>query len=234
MLHAICAKLEIDVMQAKEIEEATDLAIANCLPALVVHQDLVSQMFFYRGRKQGKFKIIMPIDWPKGNLSGSTKFRDVPIQVLQQDGFEVVMTPAKSDAMALSEIINITNLIKSYVNPTAELRICVEALSRPEEEWMPYIRALSKTVPPDLIRIDHNNTTTKANAANHSDIVAKITANAPWPVKVSGNVTLKTALQFKNTRFGVSLKQAKDIIGEIKNAPDISSLVYASPDQKAG
>jgi hypothetical protein len=224
MRHALSTRLEIDVLQAKELEEAAELAAYHIMPAMVVHQELIQSALFMRVRKQGKYKIIVPIDWPKGNNQGVAKFRDVPVHILEQEGYEILLSPAKSDDHAFKELKAISDLVR-YFSGSSELRFCLDTLGRPEKEWLPYCKMLSKIVAPDLIRTDHNTSfqQSKANVAAHTEIVTKIEAMTPRPIKLSGNIhSLKTMLKFKTARFGVSLKQAKDILQELKENPTLA------------
>jgi hypothetical protein len=59
---SILNKLEIDVTQANEVQEATSFAAKYNLPALVVHPSLALEGIYARGRAKKKYKIITPIN----------------------------------------------------------------------------------------------------------------------------------------------------------------------------
>ena len=89
---AVISKLEIDVMNMNEVTEASQYALKYKLPAIVVHPGLSSEAIIARDRAGGKYNIITPIDWPKGEIFGMNKMRGLYTDNLEADGFEIMLT----------------------------------------------------------------------------------------------------------------------------------------------
>jgi len=88
----VVSMMEIDVLQVTELFEASDLTVKNSLPAMVVHPGLAADALMSRIRLKGRYKIIIPIDCPKGDLVGVSKFRGVSKETLEADGFEIAFS----------------------------------------------------------------------------------------------------------------------------------------------
>ncbi len=65
-MSSVLMKLELDIMQANELQQAIELAIEHSLPAIVIHPALYADATMHRLKRRGQFKLIIPVDWPKG------------------------------------------------------------------------------------------------------------------------------------------------------------------------
>lgn len=221
---AILNKLEIDVMQASELGEASELAHKHHLPALVIHPGLASDGHIARGRVRGKFKIIVPVDWPKGENFGMNKMQGLSIDALEADGFEILLTPNKTAIETRNEAKAITEFIRQHVSQTAEVRFVLGSHTRDVEQVSKLSDGLTKIPTPTYIRNDTHLKLqiSKANPEVHNAISELILSHVRAPLKICGNIVdIRTMAECKNiARFGVNLLQAKNIIKEFKQQPD--------------
>lgn len=220
---AAFSKLEIDVMQVNEIQESVHLAIKYKLPALVVHQSLSGDAIIARSRAGGKFKIITPVDWPKGEIFGDLKLRGLSFDSIETDGFEILLTAGKSETDSKNEAKVLTEFLKGRIGDQVEVRFVLGSSMRPYEHIETICKSLLGVRTPTLIRTDTQLKTqvTKANPDEHNKLIAMIGTHVNVPVKVSGNIgTLKSIVSCPNAaKFAVSLLQAKAIIKELQNIP---------------
>ena len=219
----ILNKLEIDVMQVSELDEASELAAKYKLPALVVHQSLAGEAHIARGRVRGRFKLITPIDWPKGENFGISKIRGLSMDALEADGFEILLTPNKSEKDTKNEVYVITEFIRNHVAQQAEIRFVLGTYIHEPEQISKMLSGLVGVRTPDLIRNDINLKTqvSKSNPDIHNNTLARIAELVRYKTKICGNITdIKTMAACKGvSKFGVSLLQAKSIIKEFKQQP---------------
>lgn len=223
MSHGIIAKFEIDVLVAKELKDAGDLAIKHSMPAIVVHPDLCSQAQFTKARYKAKYKIITMVDWPKGERSGLDKFMHLGIEAMQSDGFEIILNQQTSVSSALAEVSPIISFVKRYIPRPVELRFVLQTTDRPETSWGSHCECLTKVQSPDFVRTTHLTSLqqVKANVTTSAAVIGTIRSKTVCPVKLSGNVsTVKMLAHCPADRYAVSLKQATDLIAELTDHPD--------------
>jgi hypothetical protein len=222
---SILNKLEIDVTQANEVQEATSFAAKYNLPALVVHPSLALEGIYARGRAGGKYKIITPIDWPKGENFGMLKMRGINLDALDTDGYEILLTPNKTEIETRNEIQVLTEFIRSHISTTAEIRFVLGSLVREQSTVLMAMKGLLKNRLPFLMRNDIHTKiqATKANADIHSSTYNELIQIVKIPIKVSGNIAsyqIYNECQFA-TRFGVNLAQAKSILKDFKTVNNL-------------
>ena len=217
-------RLEIDVMQANELVESVELALKYQMPAMVVHPGLSSDALRARGRVNGRFKIITPVDWPKGENFGIMKFRGLSLDAIETDGFEIMLTGNKDEGSTKGEVKALTEFVKKRLSEITEVRFVLGAFMRDEDNIDSLIRGLVGARTPAYVRIDSQLKlqVSKANTEVHNALVKRITDVVRVPVKVSGNITgVRTVTGVPDARrFAVSLLQAKAIIKEFIQQPD--------------
>lgn len=217
-------KLEIDVMQANELYEAVRLTVKHKLPAMVVHQDLAGEAYIARGQTGGQFKLITPIDWPKGNIFGMQKMRGLSTDALEVEGFEILITGGMKMVETRNEVKALTEFVKTYLDEIVEIRFVLGTQIRDEENIKNICEALLDVRMPAYIRNDTQLKlqVSKANPDIHNDTMEMINDTIRIPMKISGNVngvrTITSCLGA--SRFAVSLLQAKTIIKEFNQQPD--------------
>jgi deoxyribose-phosphate aldolase len=224
--------LEIDVMQANELIEASQITAKYHLPAIVVHQDLSSEAYILRAQLNSKYKIITPIDWPKGNNFGILKLRGLSTDALEVEGFEILLTGGKSLNDSKNEARLIIDFIRNHLSELHEIRFVLGTSIRDEDNIKIICEALQSARSPSFIRNDTQLKTqvNKANPEIHNSTIQLISSIVKAPLKVSGNISnFKTLTQCRSAkRFGVSLSQAKTIIKEYKSQPSdqLKKLLY--------
>lgn len=224
MMGSVFNRLEIDVMQLAEVQEAVGLAHKYKFPAIIVHPGLSSEAIIARSRAGAKFKIITPIDWPKGEIFGTTKMRGLSLDSLETDGFEFLLTPNKTEIETRNEARVLTEFVKQHLPDSIEIRFVLGTSLRTEDNINTMCRGLTSIRTPSLIRTDIQLKlqVNRANPEEHNRIISNIQSIIKAPIKVSGNVNnLKTIAACHGvSRFAVNLVQAKNIIKEFTTQPD--------------
>jgi hypothetical protein len=228
MLNAVTTKLEIDIMQANELDQAIQLAVAHKLPAIVVHQQLVTSAMASRIRRNGQFKIIVVVDWPKGDTYGIGKLRGLNREMMEVDGYEILLTGGKTEIETKNEAKLITEFIRTYINSSVEIRFVLGCYIRTEDEVIASARIMKDIKAPKYIRTDTHlrMQITKANLKTHTALVESIRRVCASPLKLSGNIdsirTIAGCLQLPQApaRFAVSLQQLQQIIKDLQKQPD--------------
>lgn len=224
MSGSVFNRLEIDVMQVNEIYEAVELANKYKFPAIVVHPGLSSDAIIARSRAGGKFKIITPIDWPKGDIFGVNKFRGLLIDSLETDGFEFLLTGNKLELETRNEAKALTEFAKKHLLDVTEVRFVLGTSFRTDDNIKTMCKGLISVRTPSMIRTDTQLKlqVSKANSEEHNKQIQEIRNIIKVPVKICGNVVnLRSIAACPNAaRFGVNLAQAKTIIKEFYSQPD--------------
>jgi len=225
-------QLEIDVMQANELAEASQLAAKYNLPALVVHQDIASEAYIMRVQQQAKYKIITPIDWPKGANYGLLKMRGLSTDALEVEGFEILLSDRQSVAEITNEAKILSDFIRNHLTELHEIRFVLGTFVRDDANILRICQALKIVRAPNMIRNDIQLKTqiAKANPENHNTIIEQVGSVIKAPIKISGNINnFRTLVQCKRAnRFAVNLAQAKTIIKEYQSQPaeELRALLY--------
>lgn len=218
---AIYSKLEIDIMQSTELLEASQLAHKYKLPALVVHQGLATDALIIKGKLRGQYKLITPVDWPKGETYGTTKFRGLTTDALEADGFEFMISVSRTEADIAKEIKTLTDFVRNHLSKTAEIRFVV-AGAKSEEDLTKLGNAILQNPMPAMMRNDISlkAQVSKANPESHEKFVTSLKSAVSVPVKISGNInTIRSTMGINAARFAVNLAQAKAIIKEFNTQP---------------
>jgi len=222
---ALLQRLELDIMQANELEEAIDLIIKHRIPTAIVHPGLILDAMMHRSRYQGTFKIITPVDWPKGEVYGLSKFMGLNVDALNSDGFEFMITPNRPESDIKNEMDMLIDFIRNHVSEIPEIRFVFNALTNEDQN---NIKSMAKAVrgirTPTLIRTDYKLKlqVSRANPEIQNDIIGMIKEIVDVPLKISGNMnSIKTIMQCQDaSKFAVSLTQIRAIIKEIQRQPE--------------
>lgn len=202
-------------MNISDLKDSSELAVKYNIPSLVVNNSIIPEAFTHRARVNGRYNIISPIDWPKGENWLTSKFNNVGVDVLEADGFEILLTPNKSETESRNEASSLTSLIRDRISPTAEIRFVLGPYK--ENDTPPHFSSFTKIPTPSIVR---NSTLTKAqsgvyNFDTHSIFVSNINNVIRVPLKISGNVCMRCISSMVGvSKFGVSLSQAKGLIRE--------------------
>lgn len=220
----IISRLEIDVMQVNELAEASEISVKYGIPAIVVHPNLVGDAIFNRLRAKGQYKIIVPIDWPKGELKGQAKFRGINKQALEADGFEIMLAENQKSYQIKEEAKYVTEFITTYLSDFAEIRFVFGNTARTDEQIVEICNGLNGFKTPTLLRNETQLKTqqSKANTDTHLNFINTLRQNGVGaPIKISGNINnLKSTAGLATAhRFAVSVAQGKAIIKEYYAQP---------------
>lgn len=215
----LLTRIEIDVFQGNEILESFELAHKYRLPAIIVHPSLSSDALVCRGRSKGKYKIITPVDWPKGEVFSTDKFKGLSLDSLETDGFEIYISPKKQKGDIRKEINSCTEFLKKFIGELCEIRFVIGTRTKDEADLASAYEAFRDLKTPTLIRDDITLKTQnyKANPAIHSAFITNMSQFLKCPIKVSGNLDcIEDLLACEPAkRFGASLQQTKGIIRSI-------------------
>lgn len=236
-MSGIFNRLELDVMQANELKESVELAYKHNFPAIVVHPGLASDAHRARGTVRGRFKIITPVDWPKGDNFGSIKFRGLSMDAIEADGFEIMLTGGKSEGDTRNEAKALTEFIKRQLSDDTEVRFVLGTYMRDEANIINLCRGLLHVRTPTVVRLDTQLKlqVSKANTEEHNRLVTLIQSIVNVPVKVVGNVSgVRSVTGCQNAaRYGVNLLQARTIIKEFQQQPGgLKDLLNSPPPQQ--
>jgi hypothetical protein len=228
MLYYISQKLELDIMQASELNEAMELAHIYKMGAIVVHPDLVADASMQRVKRQASYKILTTVDWPKGDKTGITKFHSMSLNALSCDGFEIALG-TKTQGETKAETLAITAFIRQQLPRVQEIRFVLGCLLKEQADINNLCSAIREIPAPNLLRTDINLrcAQAKANISAHNTSLAAIQAIINRPIKLCGNInSVKIIASCKASRYGVSLKQAQTIIKEMKDNPDKTTKLF--------
>ena len=208
-------KLEIDVLQVSDVEEAAQLSYKYGFPAMIVHGSIINDALVARGKIKGKYKIITPIDWPKGEKSGSLKFRDAVAEIFETDGFEIMLSDEITGHIN-AEVTQIVNFIRTNLGEHIDIRFVLGAYTRPN--YADICAGLKNCRLPNFLRLDipTKGQVTKCNSDTHNQIISDIDKILSIPIKAAGNINNTTTIKNVNaSRFAVNLVQARSIIKEM-------------------
>ena len=211
----IGTKLELNVQKANPADAtaAGTFAIKGKIPVIVVSPDMFIPILQDRNMKYANYKIIVAVDFNNlGKAYAFDKIRDLPAEVLGADGFDVLLTPRRTDIESSKEMKEISAFFKKS-NPLCEVRW---VLGRGwSEENLITILNKAKSIPANYIRTD-SNLVTQVSIEDHKKDIERIRLAVPTPIKISGNVDLETFKAFSNkvARFDVSMTQARALFNE--------------------
>lgn len=228
MNYTIPTKLEIDVLAINELQEAIQLAIKSFVPAIVVHSKLIQEAIILRGRMNGRFKIITPIDWPKGEKTGIAKWHSQPMDVFEADGFEIVLAANRKAGEINRDIIESTEFVKEKIGDEFDVRFTINSHDISDDGLENIATAFQKVRQPSLIRSDTQTKTqqSKANVETHNKFISTFKKYVATPLKVSGNINdLRTAAVIGSNKLAVNLVQAKSIIKEFTKQSTVQSIL---------
>jgi len=220
----ILNRLELDIMQANEIREGVELAFKYNFPAVVIHPNLAGDLIRARGAVRGRFKIIMPVDWPDGVNNGIAKMRGLGIDQMEADGFEVALGHHDEGAIR-RDAADLTEFLKTQIGrDQPEVRFVLGVYNRSDDSILQVCRGLTGVRTPALLRLDTKLKlqVNKANTDEHNRIASLIRSVLPTPIKVVGNVNgVRNITACKDAnRFGVNLLQARTIVKEFNVQPN--------------
>ncbi len=230
------AKLELDITSSADLVKGLELTHRYKMKAIIVHQDLIGEAILRRNRHGGQFKIIAPIDWPRGQSYGINKLIGTNVNTMGADGFEILLSNLHTPNDIYAEINDLSNFILNNISKFSEVRFVVESSIRTQEQIDRILDACKKIPRPTLIRSDHNTKIqqSKANTDTYIQFVRKVKSTVPASiVKLSGNASFKileaiSSFDTAGIRFAANIVQVDELIKEVHNKQKPQNV---QPDQ---
>ena len=207
------SRFEINLFESTGVEVATasTYAIKNRVPSIVVSPNLFAFAVLDKSTKMAQYKIIVAIDFENlGKNYAIDKLRDLPQEVLGSDGFDVLITPNRTEMETMNELKGIKAFLQQS-NPLAEIRWVIDERWNDEDKIK--ILECAQKVPVNYIRINPNLT---GKVGEHEKTIELVKKHTPFKMKISGNVNFETYSELEGDQkialFDVNLAQAKAII----------------------
>ena len=215
----ITTKFELNLQKATPAEAsmASTYAVKNRVPAVVVSPELFLMSVNETAMKRAQYKIIVAVDFEHlGKNYALDKIRDLPEEIIDADGFDILLTPKVTMIETNNEMKSLTTFLKQR-NPLAEIRWVV-GFQTWESETLESVLSKAKDNPASYIRTDPN-CHTPIDIEKHHEYVDIIKGFVATPIKLSGNIDWKTlnSLKDKVGRFDVTVSQARSIITTANN-----------------
>lgn len=231
-------QLEIDVYTKSELQAATDLCITHSCSAIVIPPELCFDAQVARGIRNGKFKIIVAIDAPDGQRFENLKFIGIPQNSLNADGYEIALTPNRSENETLKEIAFIDNMHKSFFGQMVEFRyvIGMHQKNHTTNGLKTTCNAIKSRPLPKYIRTSWLTTlpiNAKQSLTTHNDDINMIRQLCGAPIKISGNINMDSIEKIRVQAFAVTLDQAKNIVAEMQQYLNAQNKQQANTTSKA-
>lgn len=225
----VVTKLEVDVMQANELLEASEIALKYHLPALVVHPSLMSDALVIRGGFKGRYKLITAVDWPRGDVFGIAKMHGLSIDALEADGFEVVLSSGKTVSDIKNEVKALTEFVKVRLTETAEMRFVFNINGKDPSIISDMAEGLIGNRTPAFVRNDISVKTqmTHTSINQFKQFTEAVASKIKVPIKLSGNINgISQAINIHwANRYGVNVNQARTIIRQFSQQPVASDII---------
>lgn len=219
MSFQITSKLEVNLLDADTSpQRVSDFVIKHRIPAIVAAPEYMAPLAAHRAAMGGRHQLIAALDFPKGVNWGMDKlFRANPDFVIA-DGFDVLLTPGRTEVESKNEMRSIFEYLKAN-RPLCNIRWCLKMHSAKLEESVGILKNMKK-YPPAFVRIDHHLEIPQVGIGRLTNAIGSVRENVPFPIKVSGNIDLKLLTKLSEEvnvkRFDVSMKQAETIVRALK------------------
>lgn len=216
MKFQVTGKLEINLLNSKtDPGFVSDFLVKNRVPTVISAPEYIAQLITHRAARRGQYKIICALDFPVGNKFALDKIYHAHPDLAAADGYEILLTRGRSGIESRNEMKALYEFLKMN-NAMLDVRWCLDALTRRDEETISILKNMTG-FPPSFVRIDSNLVTPKASIEEHRRLIDLVREHVPFPVKVCGNVNLKTIEALDDVKkFDVSLEQAEALVKEVE------------------
>jgi hypothetical protein len=234
----ISTKLEVNLLKNSQFQagshDISTFVIKNRIPAVVTEPEYVEIMVTDRARFGPKhapsYKIICAIGFWDEKKYALEKIRDLPQNALMADGFEVLVTPGRSDKEFLNELRGLTEFFRTLGQK--EIRWAMALRTKSPTEY--YLEHMKKW-PATFVRTDVNVASPSASIEVHAADIGFIKNQLATPIKISGDVDYGTivALMGEAARFDVSFDQARRILKIAKGInAQREEIIYADASEE--
>lgn len=231
----ITGKLEINLLDADTSpQKVSEFVIKHRIPAIVASPEYMAPLAAHRGAMGGRYQLIAALDFHRGVNWGMDKlFRANPDFIIA-DGFDILLTPGKTEVESKNEMRSIFEYLKGN-RPLCNIRWCLKMHSAKIEETVGILKNMKK-FPPAFVRVDHHLEIPQVTADKLKSAASIIREQVPFPIKVCGNIDLETLNKLEEEvnikRFDVSMKQAESIIRTLKMESMPDDMPTPKPVQK--
>lgn len=204
----IGSSLELIATTENELKEADRISSIGCR-VIYVTPELVQMAGVARSLSNGKYKICVMVDYPRGSKYSMDKFKGTSTDFFLADGYDIILTPDKKDSDITKEINTVHSFVKRMVGQYTEICYTLNASMREEHEIEACAKAFFKN-PPSRIKIESQAVVqpTKANIDTHEECVSLIRKHCTSPIVISGNITYDIYERFRATyKIAISPKQ---------------------------
>lgn len=208
----IINRLNLIVDNENLTKEADEFARKNGCKYMFVTPELVNAIGVYRGVNNGKYKIIVMVDYPKGSTYGTDKFKGMPAEFFLTDGYDLILSHSNIDKL-VAEAKSLHSFVKTMIGSTYITCFTINRSLYKDNDLSPLYSELSSLVP-DMVKIESSPKVqpTKANLDTHQQTISDIRSHYNGNIIVSGNIDAECYVNIPNREFAVSLPQAHNII----------------------
>lgn len=223
-MYHVTTRLEVNVFSRSigDIDGLTAFVAKHRVPAIVVDPALLEVLIVERSQFNHVHKVICAIDFENKNYSFN-KMRDLGKVVWAADGYEILVSPNRSDIETMNEMKSLREFIIRY-DSTKEIRWAFNLRNKKYD----FSHALkhAKSIPGSFIRTDINLVSPASTLGAHVEDVDFIKKVVATPIKVSGSVNYDLVMALRNSvaRFDVTLSQAREIVADIQKAARVEEL----------
>jgi len=217
----ITTKLELNMLTPQvDAMAVSNFAIKHRCPAIVIAPEFAPMMLTDRSAKNGQYKLVAAIDFPDGRNFCYDKFNTLDVMSLEVEAMDIMLTKGKTEIESKNETKAMVEFLRGSVNPLLDIRYVLGCYCNPWEDVEKFLKA-AQSYPPNAIRIDQHLELPNVDVEKHLETIAKLRQHTPKPIKVSGNLDLRTIKKLldvdKNLRFDVSMSQAVSIVKQSQN-----------------
>lgn len=214
------SKLELNIIKSSMHPNAvSDFAIRNRVPVIVASPEHVGALVQLRAVKNGQYRIICAVDFPAGRGFAMEKLKGLNEDFQLADGYEILLSPDRTEVESRNEMKALHGFLKQ-INPLVEIRWCLAAHSRPEENSLGILKSMQQAAP-SYMRIEPHVKLPNVGVDEHKAFVAKAKEQVPYAIKISGNVDLDLIRSFAEDRqvkrFDVDIDQAVALVKALED-----------------
>jgi hypothetical protein len=225
-MNQILSKLELNILDAKtKPEYVSDFVLKNRIPVIVASPEYIAQLSAQRAVRRGQYKLVCALDFTRGDNFALDKIWRSNPDLVEADGFDILISVHRSEIEIGNEMKALYEFIKMN-KPMTEVRWCLRMHSLPEEGLK--VLKHTKSFSPTFIRVDPHLMLPNLTLEDHKTKIKIISEHTPFPIKVSGNITLEIIEELLKERgvkrFDVSLEQAEVIVKTLPQATNPASF----------
>lgn len=214
--------IDIDVMQPENLVEALQIANSEQFNAIIVPPENTVQAIIAKSRSRSDVELLIGIDW-QCQRKGADKFRGIPREALEADGYQVVISIDDSSYIP-TEILNITDFVDNHIGRSKKLAFVLQSTKQESLVYSAIDSIISMSKFPRMVRIDNSTRgiATKKAIANITTKLQSIRSSG-LAIGLSGyseslEVMAGLCINCPNVvRFAASIAQARSLVTQMNN-----------------